>query len=235
MAIFPNLILEDTVQTNDKTRLDATKSFVSKDEAAISLVEIEVEDSAGFVTVGAPGVSKNWFLDWQYASAGEKAVTCRITTDAGPVSASFTLNVVAASTDLLFSNDKDLVALEHDIMKWIPDGRNSFLNFHRKAQKLILAWLDENGHWDVNGNRLTAAAFTEVEEANYWSAALCLQLIFSSISNDPNDVYSVKAKQYESMAISHRNRLVLRVDTDGDGTTNVNEGFNMKTLDLVRR
>lgn len=233
--IFPNLQLEDVVQVNDKTRLDAGKSFISKDEAAITLVEIEAESGSGFVTVGNPGTAKDWYLDWQYDTAGTKAATCRITTDGLPTESSFTLEVLSVLDDNLFSSDTDLTALEFDILKWVPQGRSSFKNFHRKAQTMILDWLDENGHTDSSGNRLTKDAIVNKEEVKSWSACLTLQLIFQSISNDPNDVFSVKDKVYESMAVSHRNRLIIRLDVDGDGEVNANEGVNVRSLGLVRR
>ena len=60
MAIFPHIELEDIVQVNDRTRLSAIKSFVSKDEAAVTLVEIEPESGSGFIDVtGAK--QADWF------------------------------------------------------------------------------------------------------------------------------------------------------------------------------
>ncbi len=227
------------MQVDDKTRLDASKSFRTQDESAISLVEIEAHTGDGFVSVGSPGSSKDWYLDWSYDTDGTKTASCRVTVGTGmgatTTTKTFTLSVVDATDDMLFSDDKMLVGLEHDIMKYVPQGRSSFLNVHRKAQKLILAWLDENGHWDQNGDRLTAAAIVDLEEVKHWSAALTMQLIFQSVSNDPNDIFSVKAKQYESMAVSHRNRSILRLDVTGDGTIGDGEGKRLSTLDLVRR
>lgn len=236
MAIFCNLQIESVVQVNDKTRLDASKSFISKTEAAITLVQIEAESGSGFVTVSGTGLtSKDWYLDWEYATAGAKVVSCKITTNGAPTTKTFALTVLSVADDYLFSSDADLTALEYDILNYVPAGRNTFKNIHRKAQKLIMAWLDENGHYGVDGVKLTPQALIDKEEVAYWSAALCMQLIFSSISNDPEDVFAQKAKQYESMAISHRSRLIIRLDTDGDGTVSTGEGVNMSTLDLVRR
>jgi hypothetical protein len=236
MAIFCNLQIENVVQVNDKTRLDASKSFISKGEAAISLVEIEAESGAGFVVVSGTGLTaKDWYLDYEYATAGAKVVSCRITTNGSPSTKTFALTVLSVADDYLFSTDADLTALEHDILNYVPQGRNTFKNIHRKAQKLIMAWLDENGHTGVNGVKLTPQALVDKEEVAYWSAALCMQLIFSSISNDPNDVFFQKSKQYESMAITHRSRLLLRLDVDGDGVVSDGEGKNMSTLDMVRR
>jgi hypothetical protein len=234
MAIFPNLELEDVVQVNDKTRLNAAKSFVSKDEEAITLIEIEPEASAGYVDVTATA-AKNWFLDWEYATAGAKVVSCRVTTDGSPTIKTFSLTVTSAADDKLFSADADLVALEHDILRYVPDGRNSFKNVHRKAQSLIVAWLDENGHTDSSGNRLTKDAIIDLEEVRYWSAALAMSLIFKSISNAVDDVFQAKAIQYDSMAITHRNRLIIRLDVTGDGIASIGEGINVKSLDMVRR
>jgi hypothetical protein len=233
--IFPNIQIENVVQENDKTRIDSTKSFISKDEDAITLVEIEAESGSGFIEVGGPGVPKDWYLDWQYATDGTKTVSTRITTDGAPVTSTSTLEVVDATDDALFSSDSDLVALEHDILKWVPAGRNTFKNYHRKSQALIMAWLDESGYTDISGDRLTKEAFVDKEEITYYSAALTLSLIFSSISNDVEDVFMQKAKQYDSMALAHRSRLILRLDTDGDGNIDSNEGVSIKTLSMVRR
>lgn len=233
--IFPNLILEDVVQVDDKTRLDASKVFVSKDEAAITAVEIEPETGAGFVSVFGSGQSKDWFLDWQYATAGTKTATCRVTTDGSPVTKTFTLEVLSVADDNLFSTDQDIVALEHDIMKWVPAGRASFKNMHRKAQRLILAWLDENGHTDTSGNRLTKEAIVDKEEVRNWSAALTLQLIYQTMSNAIDDVFMQKSKTYESLAITHRKRLILRLDLTGDGEIDTSEGIRVKSVSLVRR
>jgi hypothetical protein len=233
--IFPNLQLEDVVQANDKTRLDATKSFISKDEAAITLVEVEAETGSGFIEVGAPGVAKDWYLDWEYATTGSKTVSCRITTDGAPTTKSFTLEVLSSVEDNLFSYDSDLTALEADVLRWVPAGRNSFKNYHRKAQRLIVAWLNENGHTDSAGLALTKDAIVDIEEVRSWSAALTMQLIFRSISNDPLDTFSEKSKQYESMALTHRNRAVLRLDTDGDGEVSLGEGVRVNSLSMVRR
>lgn len=234
--IFPNLQLEDVVQVNDKTRLDASKSFAAKDEDPISLVEVEAETGAGFVEVGGTGVpSKDWFLDWEYDTDGDKTVSCRVTTDGGPTTKTSTLTVLTLAEDNLFSDDTDLTALEHDVLKYVPAGRATFKNFHRKTQSLIIAWLDENGHTDSSGNRLTKEAIVNLEEVRSWSTAWCMQLIYQSLSNDPNDIFSIKSKVYESMAISHRNRLIIRLDVNGDSEVSLHEGVNVKSLDLVRR
>jgi hypothetical protein len=234
MAIFPYAELESIVQVDDKTRIDATKSFKSKDEAAVSLVRIKPEASGAFITVTGT-TSKDWYLDWSYATAGSKVVTVEITTNGAATTKTFTITVVSEATDNLFSSDADLTAFEYDVLNYIPAGRNSFKDVHRKAQNLILAWLDENGHTDTNGERLTKTAITELEEVKYMSAAWALKLIYQALSNAVDDVFSQKSKYYESLMVGHRNRLILRLDKDGDGTAELGEGVTVKSMDMVRR
>ncbi len=236
MAIFADLELEKTIQINDKTRLNATKSFVSKDEAAVTLVEIEPEAASGFVDVtGTSSSSSDWFLDWQYSGATRTVTaTTRITTDGAPTSFTNTIEVVTAVDDKLFSTDSDLLPLEPDILKWVPIGRNSFFNVHREAQELIIAWLDEQGYVDVDLEPLTKADIIDLEEVRKWSTNLTLKLIFEAIKNSVDDVFAQKATTYEGQEVFHRKRAVLRIDLNNDGVVDDNEALNFKSFDLIR-
>ena len=84
MAIFGVLDFDPVVQVNDKIRLKAIRSFVSKDEAAITLVEIEPVAGNGFIDV-TDADPNELFLDWSYATDGTAVVSLRITTDGAPV------------------------------------------------------------------------------------------------------------------------------------------------------
>lgn len=228
--LFPNIEIEKTVQTNDKTRLDARKTFVTPDEAAISLLEIEPESGSGFITVTSAK-----FLDWEYASTGDKTVTVRLTTDGSPVTKSKTITVVDEATDALFSSDAELVGHEPDILKYVRAGRSTFLDVHRAAQDRILGWLDEHKIWDTDGERLTKEAVVKVDEVNDWSKFLTLQLIFEGLSNDTDDIFSEKSKRYARLVEEARNRSVIRLDRNGDAAADINEAVEMRSARLVRR
>lgn len=233
MAIFGNLILEETVQVDDKTRLDATTSFISKGEAAITLVRIEPEAAAGYITVTGTS-SKDYYLDWQYATDGTKTVSVEITTDGAPVVFTGTIEVLTAVDDKLFSDDQDLLSIEPDILKYVRPGRNSWLDFHRKAQYLILDHLNDLAFVDTNGDRLTKAAIVDVDEVKKWSKYTTLALIYEDISNAVDDVFAQKRVFYESKASSARNKSGLRFDQDGDGIISAGEGARIHSTDLVR-
>ena len=235
MAIFGILELEPVVQVDDKTRLKADKSFVSKDEAAISLIEIEPEAGDGFIDITGSS-SRDWYLDWSY-SGTSRSVTAslRITTDGAPVTFTKDIQVNTAADDKLFSTDSDLISKENDILKWVQDGRSSFLNVHRQSRDLVLTYLDESGKTDIDGNRLTADSILDVEEVREWAAALTLKLIFKSISNEVGDIFSEKARLYESQEKIHRNRTYLRYDYDNDGEVSRGEASTFQTIDFRRR
>lgn len=66
MARFPVLDIENIVQENDKTRLNAEKSFQSGDSSAISAVDIKPNRLGAFIPVYNAGDSTRWHLDWSY-------------------------------------------------------------------------------------------------------------------------------------------------------------------------
>jgi hypothetical protein len=236
--IFPNLEIEDVLQVNDKTRLNGTKSFISKDNVAVTLVRIKPEASGSFIDVtgAAPINSNNWFLDWQYATAGAKVVEIEITAGS-VVTLTGTITVVSVVDDYLFSSDKDLVGYENAIMKWTPVGRNSWLNIHRKAQTLILDWLDSIRVWKQDGTRIAKADFLVTNDVRQLSAYWALQLIFEDLSNKPDDVFKFKADTYSELVLQAKNRGRIQADfNDNQVDDGVDEDSqDMRTFTMVRR
>jgi hypothetical protein len=234
MAIFPHIILEDIVQVNDKTRINCTKSYVTKDEAAITLVEIEPESGAGFVDVTG---SKNldWFLDYQFATDGVKTVSCRITTDGVPVTFTKEIEVITEADDKLFSNDFGLVKHKSDIMKYLPEGKNSYLYLHRRAQEMIVRWVDDMGYRDDNGDKLTKDAFVDITEVSEWSIFTVLALIMDDLSNSVGDNFNLEYLKFKEKARMASDRAVLRLDLNGDGNISDGEAINMSSVRIVRR
>jgi hypothetical protein len=234
VAIFPSVEIEKEVQVNDKTRIAADKTFVSKDEAAITLVEVEPESGNGYIDVTGTS-SRDWYLDWEYSGTSRTVtVTVRVTTDGAPVIKTDTIEVLSVADDYLFSSDKDLTAKESDILKYVPTGRNSFLNVHRKAQDIIISDFRERGITDTNGDWLTKEAFVDIEEVRQWSLNLALSLIFQDLSNAVEDEFDKKSKFYESEMLKHKNASIIRFDEDGDGTIDASEGANIQTVSLIR-
>lgn len=229
MAIFGNLDLETIVQVNDKTRLDASKSFISTDEAAITLLEIEPEAAAGFVDV-----TSNQFLDWQYSTDGDKVVSVRITTDGAPNTTTETFTVISVADDKLFSADSELLPYEPNILEWVREGRNSFLDVHRESQIEIIRYLDKNGFWDVNDDPLTKDAIIDINEVNAWSKFMTLKLIFDGLNNAKDDIFEQKAKNYLEKEFEARDRVLIRLDNDADGNADTGEEADLRSIQLLK-
>ena len=228
--IFPNLQLEPIVQVNDRTRLDATKSFASTDEGAITSVLIQAASGGDFIDV-----TSDKYLDWQYGASGVQTVTARVSASGASADVTATISVVTAASDYLFSTDSDLKLHETDLLKWVPDGRNSFLNIHRRAQKLIIEQLRREGFVDINGDPYTKAAVIDIEEVKQWSTFWTLQLIFEGLSNAVDDIFADKASYYSSMREMWGKTALLRLDTDGDGSTDTDEGIDTAFPFVARR
>lgn len=235
MAIFPHIELEEVVQVNDKTRLNATKSFISKGEEPITLVRIEPEAGAGFVDItGTPIKASNWFLDWEYSTDGTKAVTVEITTDGAPVTETKTIEVLTELDDNQFCKDTDLQALEHDILKWVREGRATFKDVIRRAKRLIMKDLEEFGVVDSNGNKLTEAAIVDKEEVREWATYWSLYLIFNSSNNQAEDILKQKASMYFQKGKDSRTKAYFRYDWNGDGTIELGERMRLSAIEVYR-
>lgn len=229
MAIFPKLQLESVVQVDDKTRLDGIKSFVTSDEAAITLIELEVDSGDGFIDI-----TNDIFYDFQYPTDGDKTVSLRITTDGAPITATATLPIISAVDDNLFSSDAELRPYEPNILDWIKEGRSSFLDVHRAAQDRIITYLDENGFWDQSGAALTKDAVVDIAEVNDWSKFMVLKLIFEGLSNATDDIFHEKALRYRKMEYTARDRAKLRLDVDGDAVADETEAFDFRAIEMLK-
>lgn len=67
MPQFPNLEIEDSVQLNDRTRLNADKSYISRGGSAIADVKVKPGKDGTAITVFNAD-STLWFLDWEFST-----------------------------------------------------------------------------------------------------------------------------------------------------------------------
>lgn len=226
--IFPVISTESKVQVDDMTRIDATRSFISAGEAAISLVEIEPEAASGFINV-----TSDKYLDWAYSSEGTKTVSIRITTDGSPVTKTATLVVVTSAADLLFSNDQDIVTHEPEIFRFLRPGRASFLDFHRKAQERILDNLKQRNILNWDGTKIEASNIFDRDEVKQWSKYLTISMIYESVQNEVEDLFAIKARDYMNLASKASDRATIALDKNIDGA--VDSSPDLKVSRLVRR
>lgn len=236
--IFGSIEAEELIQTDEKIRLDASESYITQDEAAISLVEIEPEAGNGFITVSGTGITADsWLLDWKYTTAGTKVVTLQITTDASPALFTKSVEVILPVDDMLFSSDDDLDKYESDIHKWLPAGTSTWNFIHRKVQQKIITEIYKSRILGSDGEKLTKAEFLDVSEVREWACYQALAMIFMGISNSVEDVFQAKNKYYEKKSNEFQNYSlnILALDYNRDGTLDAIEKQDFRSGTLIRR
>lgn len=209
--------------SSGKVTITGTSAFLFKRSSVASQIFVTLDDAATSHTGTA-------------VEYGVRKVSVAAT-NAAPLTSTkeVFIKVFSESGDHLFCTDQDLVAHEADILKWVPAGRASFKNIYRKAQKLIMGWLDEKGYVNAYGKKYTKHDISDIEEVRQWATFLSLKLIFEGNSNSADDVFSKKAKSYGALEMSARNRSILRIDFDNDGDVDAVEGASISSGSLFRR
>ena len=346
MALFSHLDFEKSIQVNDKTRFDGSKSFVSKGSTAISTMTVKPGADGSAISVYDASPSER-FLDWEFSafnidvdatnnkldfkeasgsqltatldtatytlatlateiktqmdSAGAltytvafdlddkltisaasefsllptegtnklvsilpivgyspkagfgdsvydneteltgkrvrklpRAVTIEIGDGSSTQDETIYVDVFSEAGDALLSADFDLIKHKSDIFRWVRDGRNSFKDQHRRSQELILAFLDDNGYIDINGDKFNINAFVDLEEFRQWSTFLTLRIIHEDLSNASDDIFERIASQYAEKEKIHRRKSLFRIDVDGDGKADIGEGVMVGTGKVIR-
>lgn len=232
--VFINVDLEKVVQVDDKTRIDCTKTFVAKGSPDIQTLTITPSALSSPIDVTGSS-SRDWFLDWSYDSDGTQTITVQANDGVTTYTKIVSLPVVTAVDDRLFSSDDQLLEEEPEITKWIVEGRNSFLDVHRRAKELILSYFDTQGYRNLDGSKITDAEIIDISEVSEWSKYLALHLIFKGRSNTTDDIFSTKSKLYEGRMIEKRDRVFLAYDWNKDGSLSFSEKQTSgSTIEVVK-
>lgn len=236
-VIFFNLNHESTVQVEDLTRLDASKTQVSPDEGEITLVRVSPDNGTNWYDI-TNSDSDRWYLDWAFATEGEKSVVLEITTDNSAAQTKvFVIDALSVQDDCLFSTDEDLVKYEPEIKCYIRRGRCSFLDVHRCSQNIIMEWLQRQIEISTDpscvARKLECKDLYCKEEVRSWSVYQALVLIFEGLSNQVDDVFSQKAARYSELMYRARSRAEITVDFNQDGVADNRE--SLRSSRIVRR
>lgn len=223
---FPIIKGESIVQVGDKVRFDVSSSFLKNGE---TLTSLEVRpDGVTFYNV-----TSSKYLDWLYFSPATTTAVLRMTTSLGQFTANLTVNVLSAADDKLFSSDNDILQHESDVMRFLPKGYSSFNHVHRSAQSIILDSLMQRGIYNTQNVPLTKDNIYNILEVKHWSKYLVLQMIYSNVQNEVNDVFAQKATQYRELTERAAQRAFLTLDKDEDGIPDAN--IDLRVGRLVRR
>lgn len=164
-----------------------------------------------------------------------RAVTLTIGDGTTTASKVYYIDVFSVAGDALFATDSELRAHRHDLPDFLPEERDTFLHIHRRVQALVLEFMDRAGKIDVNGDPLEIDAFTNPDEVKQWAVFAALRIIHDELSNDPEDDFWSKARDFQALEELHRDRAIVRVDIDGDGKADEGEGVYVTGGTVMRR
>lgn len=234
--IVPIIEMDSVILQNDRVRISGVNSFVTKEESAITLVEVEPFFGYGYINITGTG-SSDWVFDYYYSTTGDHVITLRVTTDGSPVTATKTITVKSSATANLFSSDDDLKLLEPDVMRWLPEDKFSWNHVHFRVQELILNNLYKNRVVNSDNSRIVASQILDVKEVKDWAILMALSIIFSGISNAVDDVFSQKQKFYASKLGEAENLCfnILKVDLNSDSKISTGEILGLRSITMVRR
>lgn len=231
--IFLNCIKEDLVQVNDKTRFDFSKSFTSGE--TINSITVVPDEGVNPIQIHSQNQEK-WFLDWAYDTPGLKTVVVEASHAQVTISQNFTINVVSVEEDNLYSNDAQLFAIESELKRYIPQGRNSFINIHREAQSRILNYLDRKRIWQDNGDPYTKTQINLHGELQKWSLYETMLMIYTDLLISVGDKFAEKVNEYKTLRNYERDRGAIRIDKNNSGTIDAaSEIQELKSFRLIKR
>lgn len=145
------------------------------------------------------------------------------------------LKVFSVNGDVLWSTDAQLAQHEPNILKYVPDGRATFLTQHRLAQTEIIRWLDKQGYVDIFNLPYTKFSIPDINEVTEWSKFLALRMIFEGMVVNIDDIFAKKSLTYKALEVDARNRAILRLDVDGDGKVDIFESIGIGSSVVLRR
>jgi hypothetical protein len=231
--IFISCMTEGLVQTNDKTRIDVSKSFVSGD--GITDITIQPDGSESPISVFNAD-QKRWYLDWAYSTDGDKTITVEATDGVNTVNQTFSIKIVTPEQDNLYSNDEQIFKIESELKKYIPNGRNSYINLHREAQSRILNYLDRKRIWNDNGDPYTKTQLNLQGELQKWSLYETILMIYQDLYVSVGDKFVEKINEYKALRNNERDRGAIRIDKDNSGVIDTaSEIQELKSFRLIKR
>jgi hypothetical protein len=169
---------------------------------------------------------------------GQKKILADIGSPSGYDQTYKFINLYSKEGDRLFCENDDLRKHESDILKWVEDGRTSFLNVIRRSQQLIIEDFNKSGWTDISGKPLTKWSFDITENLRDWSIYQSLSIIFDDISNAVDDTFFKQARIYDGKSKEAKARFIA-VDFSSKGDNkNPNlksESVALNTVNLFRR
>jgi hypothetical protein len=148
-----------------------------------------------------------------------------------------TTAMVLKGINLVFSDDQSLQEEYPGINKYLPTGQTSFINFHQSVRDDIIQMLRNSGKKVKNANdqkNLDQFDLLDFKEVTQAAKYYCLAKIFFWQSDEVDDKWYQKAKDYQQMADSKINLIFISIDDNDDGMANQSEKLGVQFVRIAR-
>jgi hypothetical protein len=206
------IIADDVVYLGETSLVDCSRYYFQSSADSLDTLNVDAAPSfGGYIDITA---EKKVVITGEVLGTFTIDSTISSTlSDTG--GSTHTYTVVDKSTLSLFCKDNDLKTIEPDIMNYLPFGYTAWTREIVQANKEILDWLFIRGIVKDDGTSYVAADITNIEEVRRWATYLTLTRIFEALSNQVDDVFSVKAKKYSDMAEKLSAMSIINLKQDG--------------------
>jgi len=139
--------------------------------------------------------------------------------------------------NLVFSDDNDLLESYPDIMEYLPEGKSSFVGYHQSARNYILTYLRNKGKTIKARNayklldQFDLHNFEEVRQASKYKA---LSMIFFNESDQVEDKWYQKAKDFDRLYSESIESDFLSIDENDDGKISSSEAQKIQYITVQR-
>lgn len=187
------------------------------------------------------GFSRSGFIRWDRNQTDEAVTTIdsaekywyELTVSAD------TSACVFQGLNLVFADDQDLTREVPNISKYL-DGASSFILYHEAVRDELIQRLRADGSYkedlatgDVKD--ITAFDLLDISQVKVPATHLALAKIFFDCSDDPDDIFMMKSKEYRNLYNMGMNTFYLSLDLDNDGISDEFEEMSDNSPMLVRR
>lgn len=215
--LFPNAIIDSLVQICDMFRIDASKSFHGSGEILtnVNIYPDFVNNPADVYNVYVEDCPEDWFLDYAYEADGDYTIRVELVTASESKFKDYSITAVTEAEDNLQSNDAMIFALESELKKYMPEGRNSYKYLHREALVKMLDYMYRNGIYNPDGTRIEKSQLIG-DKLSEWSKYETMVLIFQELKTSNVELFNEKIEDYEEERDNARAIYKFEYDSNKD-------------------
>jgi hypothetical protein len=144
---------------------------------------------------------------------------------------------VLKGINTVFSDDTDLKREFFEIADLLPSGETSHILSHVASREQIIQAIRQGGLYKYNSatrKDITAFDIHDVGQIKLASTYLTLSKIFGAVTDDPDDTYKDKSKEYRAQYGLAVKTPYIDIDTDDDGIRDAGETKQVRTTRIFR-